>query len=74
MMIIFFFSYFLSKTYIVIPYLNCLGETVQMGGQNVCFYTDITEIYSKLSPYKHSYLENYFIEYKNCDPSSELSQ
>ena len=31
------FCQFWLKTYVSTPYLNCLDETVQMGGHNICF-------------------------------------
>ena len=31
------FSYFLLKPHVETPHLNCLVETVQVGGNNACF-------------------------------------
>ena len=39
---IFFFS---TKTYVVTPHQNCLGEMVLMRGHNVCFYGKIRKNY-----------------------------
>ena len=33
-------SYVILKLYVVTPHLNCLVETVQMRGHNVCFYVE----------------------------------
>ena len=41
-MVIFF--YFSSKPYNVTPHLNRLVETVQMRGNNICFYVVLTKI------------------------------
>ena len=38
------FSYFSWKPYAVTPHLNCLVETVQMRGHNICFNAELTEI------------------------------
>ena len=38
------FSYFSSKLYVVTPSLNCLLKTIQMRGQNVRFYAELTKI------------------------------
>ena len=43
------FSYFSLKPYVVTPHLNCLTETVQMRGHNICFYAELT----KFSPNYH---------------------
>ena len=37
-------SYFSSNQYVVPPHLNCLVETVQMRGHNICFYAELTKI------------------------------
>ena len=37
------FSYFSSKPYVLTPHLNRLVETVQMRGQNICFYAELTK-------------------------------
>ena len=38
------FFYFSLKPYVVTPQLNRLVETVQMRGQNICFYVEFTKI------------------------------
>ena len=48
------FSYFSLEPYVVTPHLNCLVQTVQVRGNNICYYT---ENYSELSPGTPSYLE-----------------
>ena len=45
------FSYFSSKPYVVTPHLNCLVETVQMRGLNICFNAELTKI--KIIPNYH---------------------
>ena len=47
-----YFFYFLLKPYVVTPHLNCLIETVQMSGHNLCFYAGLT----KIIPYYHQIL------------------
>ena len=37
------FSYFSLIPYVVTPHLNCLDETVQMRGHNVCLRAEITK-------------------------------
>ena len=39
-----YFFLFLIKPYVVTPHLNRLNETVQMRGQNICFYAELTKI------------------------------
>ena len=46
------FSYFSLKLYVVTPHLNCLVETVQMRGHNICFCAELT----KIIPYYHQLL------------------
>ena len=46
------FAYFSSKPYVMTPHLNCLIETVQMRGHNVCFFEDLI----KIIPYYHQIL------------------
>ena len=36
--------YFLLKPHVVTPHLNCLVETVQVGGNNPSFYAELTKI------------------------------
>ena len=36
-----YFSYFLSKLYVVTPHLNYLIQPVQMKGHNICFYAEL---------------------------------
>ena len=43
------FSYFSWKPYILTPHLNRLDKTVQMRGQNICFYAEL----AKIIPYYH---------------------
>ena len=40
------FSYFSSKPYIVTPHLNCLIQTVQMRGHNICVQPELTKIHN----------------------------
>ena len=50
------FSYFSLKPYVVTSHLNCLDETVQMRGHNICFYAKLFLIiiqYSLLSRALH---------------------
>ena len=43
------FCHFCTKTYVVIPHLNRLDETVQMMGHNICFQCEIRKVISQLS-------------------------
>ena len=45
------FSYFSSKPYDVTPHLNCLDETGQARGHNICFYAEPTKIIPKYHQY-----------------------
>ena len=36
--------FLLFKLYVVTSHLNCLVETVQMRGHNICFFVELTEI------------------------------
>ena len=38
------FSYFSLKPYNVSPHQNCLNETIQIRGHNICFYAELTNI------------------------------
>ena len=38
------YSYFSSKPYVVTTHPNRLDETVQMRGNNICFYAELTKI------------------------------
>ena len=38
------FSYFSLKPYVVTPHLKGLIETVQMRGNKICFYAELTKI------------------------------
>ena len=42
-----------DPSYVMTPHLNCLIETVQMRGHNICFYAELTKIisnYHKILP------------------------
>ena len=38
------FNYFSLKPDVVTPHLNCLDETVQTSGHNICFNAELTKI------------------------------